>query len=209
MRNQNVSNPHLANVYALSSVEEKRSAYKEWANTYDREVESDLGYVGPRKAVEAFRDRVPDLKVRLLDAGCGTGLVGRELHHVGYHDIHGVDFSPQMLAQARAVGVYSSLAEADLTRPLAVDEPFDAAISVGLFGFGPPHLEHLVNIVHAVVPDGMILITVNGRGWREKNWGRSLLLELDRRALELLEQFEIDYLLKENIKARMLVLRRA
>lgn len=209
MKDDSVANRHLAKVYAKSSVEEKRSVYRDWAKSYDQEVETDFGYIGPREAVRAFCDRVPDRNIRLLDAGCGTGLVGRELNLAGYGDIHGVDFSPEMLAEARALGVYASLSEADLTRPLQVEQSFDAAISVGLYGFGPPHIAHLGHVVGATKPGALSLLTVNGRGWEQNEWQRSLPGELKRQDLELVEEFEIDYLLKEGIKARVLLLRQA
>ena len=34
---------------------------------------------------------------KILDAGCGTGLVGIELKKYGYSNIEGVDFSQSML----------------------------------------------------------------------------------------------------------------
>ena len=54
-----IKNPHLAHVYAQSTVEQKRTLYKEWAETYDDELKDDLGYVGPATAVELFCDYVP------------------------------------------------------------------------------------------------------------------------------------------------------
>lgn len=207
MKNEKVSNQHLADVYAKSSVEEKKTVYQEWASTYDLEVEQDFGYVGPKQAARAFEQRVPDRGVRVLDAGCGTGLVGRELFDFGYRDIHGADFSPEMLDEARSLGIYRTLSEVDLTRPFHADPPFDVAISVGLYGFGPPHVEHLSVVVNAVRPGGLSLVTVNGRGWRNNRWEQALPGELLRQGLELVGRFDIDYLVKEGIEGKVLVLR--
>lgn len=45
-------------------------------------------------------------EARLLDFGCGTGLMGIELKKVGYNNIYGLDGSAQMLAIADSKGVY-------------------------------------------------------------------------------------------------------
>ena len=36
-------------------------------------------------------------EVKLMDFGCGTGLMGAELKKAGYTNIYGLDGSPQML----------------------------------------------------------------------------------------------------------------
>jgi len=54
----------------------------------------------------------------ILDAGCGTGLVGVALAERGARSIDGVDLSPGMIAKAKETGVYRRLAPADLSRPL-------------------------------------------------------------------------------------------
>ena len=44
--------------------------------------------------------------VRLLDFGCGTGLMGLELKKAGYKNIYGLDGSSEMLAIADTKGIY-------------------------------------------------------------------------------------------------------
>lgn len=193
-------------MYAQSTVEQKRTLYKEWAETYDDELQTGLGYVGPAKAVELFCTYVPQRDALVLDAGCGTGLVGGYLHDKGYDQIHGVDFSPEMLARAEALGVYRSLQEADLTQPLQTGTSYDALISVGLFGFGPPLVEHLHHLRDVIKPDGLGLITVNGRGWVEAGWEQALPVEVEKHNLVIRELLEIDYLTKENIEAKVIIL---
>ena len=43
---------------------------------------------------------------RIMDFGCGTGLMGLELQKVGYTNIYGIDGSAQMLAIADTKGCY-------------------------------------------------------------------------------------------------------
>ncbi len=86
-----------------------------------------LGYRVPQLVAEAVA-RVhasPGADLRILDAGCGTGLCGSLLRPYAGR-LEGVDLSPGMLARARSTGCYDALAEAELTefitaRPAAYD----------------------------------------------------------------------------------------
>ena len=63
--------------------------------------------------------------LRILDAACGTGLVGLLLRGSAARLV-GIDLSPAMLAEAEAKGVYDELAVADIARALAGrDDRFD------------------------------------------------------------------------------------
>jgi predicted TPR repeat methyltransferase len=56
---------------------------------------------------------------KVLDLGCGTGLVGLILSDLPIGPLTGVDLSAAMLAQARGKGVYDRLIEADIETALA------------------------------------------------------------------------------------------
>jgi len=47
--------------------------------------------------------------VPVLDVGCGTGVSGLFLRDVGFADIHGSDFLPEMLALAKEKDIYNTL----------------------------------------------------------------------------------------------------
>ena len=51
---------------------------------------------------------------KVLDLGCGTGLVGNALAKRGFKNIVGFDISPKMLEQAKQKAVYARLSELDL-----------------------------------------------------------------------------------------------
>lgn len=40
-------------------------------------------------------------QARILDIGCGTGLLLAELRRHGFRDLHGIDLSPRMIEKAR------------------------------------------------------------------------------------------------------------
>jgi len=97
----------LKNVY--DNPGDKQALFDDWASTYDRDLVDDLGYVADAEACRLFISLVTDRQARILDAGCGTGLVGRRLKQAGYTDIHGNDYSEKMLDEARATDTYQSL----------------------------------------------------------------------------------------------------
>lgn len=197
----------LSRVYANPG--DKQSLFDDWAPTYDHDLVNELGYVADAEACDRLIALIPDRQARILDAGCGTGLVGRRLQQAGYTQIHGSDYSEKMLDEARTSGAYISLVRHDLTRPVEADELYDAAIAVGVFAFSVPSAEHLVNITCSLKPGGVALVTVNGKAWHEVGWSAQLD-GFDRRfpQARLLEIQTIDYLTAEGIDGRLLILQR-
>jgi predicted TPR repeat methyltransferase len=105
----------------------KQELFDLWASTYDHDLVDDLGYVADAEACRQFVSLITDRQARILDAGCGTGLVGRRLKQAGYTNIHGNDYSVKMLDQARATDAYQSLEQHDLTLPVKAHQLYDAA----------------------------------------------------------------------------------
>ena len=108
---------------------ERASAYAEWAHRDDADLIRDMGYRAPLAAAELLDLHLDSKSARILDAGCGTGLAGQELTRLGYQDLIGLDYSADMLAQAKLKDVYQDLLQRDLTKPLDIDRNrFDAVI---------------------------------------------------------------------------------
>jgi SAM-dependent methyltransferase len=88
-----------------------RQGYGEWAGTYEETV-LDLMDIRLLDGLET----VPWARIaRAVDLACGTGRIGSWLKRAGVHEVHGVDFTAEMLDRARAKGVYDRLVLADLT----------------------------------------------------------------------------------------------
>jgi predicted TPR repeat methyltransferase len=99
-----------------------RRLFDQHAETFDQSLLERLDYRGPAvllAAVEAVAGR--PLRIgSMLDLGCGTGLAGAAFRP--YVDwLTGVDLSPQMVAKARAKGLYDRLAAAELRQFLAAE----------------------------------------------------------------------------------------
>jgi predicted TPR repeat methyltransferase len=109
--------------------------YDEFAPIYDETLLSKWGYRAPAVAARLLARHVP-LRSTVLDAGCGTGLTGSELHRVGFDAVYGGDISTSSLQIAASKGVYRSLVRADLLKPLPfLSDTFDAAICVGVLSY--------------------------------------------------------------------------
>ena len=188
---------------------DKQDLFDGWAPTYDHDLINELGYVADAEACRRLETLIPDRQARILDAGCGTGLVGRRLRQAGYTNIHGSDYSEKMLDEARACGAYRSLVQHDLTLPIKTNELYDAAIVVGVFAFSLPSAEHLVNITGCLKPGAIALVTVNGKAWHEADWPAKLNgFDQQYPDARLLEVQTIDYLTAEGIDGRLLILQR-
>ncbi|MEO0327252.1 MAG: methyltransferase domain-containing protein [Pseudomonadota bacterium] len=203
-----VKSEALRKAYANSSVEDRRKLYAKWAATYDEQTQNEFGWVGFKPAADIFARYVTDKSARVIDAGCGTGLSGCALAEQGFKNIDGIDLSPEMLVVAQETGVYANLREADLTKPVETDGLYDGLFSVGVFGFGPPYVEHLPLLIDLVQPESFVVLTVNGKGWAETDWETELPKVIAKNGLKLLETIEVPYLEKEQINGKVLVFQR-
>lgn len=101
---------------------------------------------------------------RILDAGCGPGRLGAELHARG-HTVVGVDVDPELIAAAEQDHpgprwLVADLAELDLPA-LGEPEPFAAAVLAGnVMVFIAPDTEAdvLRRVGAHVVPDGAVVV---------------------------------------------------
>jgi predicted TPR repeat methyltransferase len=95
-----------------------QTLFDEYAAQFERHLVNRLAYRGPELVADALRSaclrRFRDVRFeRVLDLGCGTGLVARALHQVATA-IEGVDLSPRMLERAERTGLYAALHRGDV-----------------------------------------------------------------------------------------------
>lgn len=157
----------LGQVYSAKKPEEVAALYDRWADTYDAEMAA-AGYRHPSIALALLARHLPRGVVPVLDAGCGTGLVGEWLGIVGYPEVEGLDISPGMLERARAKGAYSKLHNLALGGPLPfADGHFAGIVSAGVFTTGHVGAEGLDELIRICRPGGAIVLTVKNTLWEE------------------------------------------
>lgn len=199
--------PRLARNYGEKNSDEVRFTYRDWADTYDSELLDEFGYQAPNAAVETLQKHLPSLDSVILDMGCGTGLVGELLHSLGYRHLDGLDLSPEMLEKAKARGVYRTLGEADLTETLEIEQIYDAVICVGVFSHQRSQAFDLVKLFAGLKPNGVLVATVNGKGWRDIGW-ETLLEQSERKhGFQIEEISDIPYLTRQDIPGKLLIIR--
>jgi len=198
--------PRLSRNYTDLSSEEQREVYRNWSQNYDRDLIEDFGYVAHIHSVAALYQRVPDLSTPILDMGCGTGLVGKELVAKGYRNIDGMDLSPEMLARARILGIYQHLEEHNLSGTIELLPIYGAIICVGVFSHQLHHPVDLAKLFRGLLPDGLLIATVNARGWLELNWPDLLRQSALQNHFRIKEIIDIPYLVKQKIAGKLLIL---
>lgn len=179
MTNISQSKLLLKRAYNLKKGEAK-PLYRDWANSYDTDLVDSLGYVGPVHVANIAATYCTNAEARILDVGCGTGLVAQRLSQLGYDQIDGLDFSSEMLEVARCKGVYGSLINADLTKELSMEkETYDILVSCGTFTHshvGPEAFDELIRVTRS---GGILCVSINAAIF-ESNGFEKKLSDLER-----------------------------
>ena len=149
-----------------ADLDELEVIYKNWASDYEHDVIHLAGYVGHLITTDLLLNYLENKKARVLDAGCGTGLVGEILHKNSFNNIEGVDFSEEMLSVANQKNIYQSLRLVDLTKKLDYeDNSFDAIVCAGTFTCGHVGPEALKEMLRVTKKAGYICFTVRKQEW--------------------------------------------
>jgi predicted TPR repeat methyltransferase len=155
----------LDRVFQAGDRAEQVRNYDDWAATYDADMLG-VGYLTPAVVVGLLNRAVAPEAGPVLDAGCGTGLVGEIMHVLGYGPLLGVDMSEGMLDRARARGVYASLTRSVLGETLDfASGSFAACFATGVFTAGHAPASSLDELVRVTRPGGHIAFNVGEQAW--------------------------------------------
>ena len=201
-------NPYVQRSYGLAGPDDARALYDEWAGTYDADLaDPSQEYVAPAHAAETVV-RVAGVAGEILDAGCGTGLVGLALVERGATRIDGVDLSPGMLERARDTGAYRHLQPADLTRPMPTPaDAYDVVVCVGTLTHGHVGPGALGEFVRVTRPGGSVVATVLADLWEDGGFRAEAERLSETDLVDLVESELTPYRAGADVPARMLVLR--
>ena len=135
-----------------------------WADSYDTDTQSASGF--PLEGYLDVLDRLVELAqvqpgMRVLDLGCGTGNLTRRFVDLGCAAL-GSDFSPRMLAIARAKlpGVPFILHDLNQALPHEMGGPFERIVSAYTFHHFPlaGKIHLLGRLADRLAPGGIILM---------------------------------------------------
>ena len=180
--------------------EDLQDVYKEWASAYDHDNDNLLGTVSQPLSVQIFQEYIKDKSVRIIDVGCGTGLVGVELENCDFTNFDGIDISQEMIDIAKHRG-YSKLFIGSLNNSLPFENnEYSAAFCVGVFTHGHVGSDRLEELVRIVKSGGIICFTINEGVYESYGFNSKIQKLESENVLKVLKVNKNDYMVKKNVK---------
>ena len=189
-------------IYKLKTSEELLKYYQDWTdnNQYNKDM-VDWNYTAPKETVLILKKYVFNKNSKILDAGCGTGLVGIELKKYGYSNIEGVDFSQNMLDLAPQ-SIYKKIEKIDLNKSLKFkDNIYDVIMCVGTFTYGHVKPQALDELIRITKNRGFICFTINEGIYEEYGFDKKIKELSDSKSWTVKEFFKSDYITTKNVEA--------
>lgn len=197
-------NQTLDKVYTAKNHEELMDAYKDWAVEYDTDTVDRFGYVAHIASADALDKALGDKAARILDAGCGTGLVGEQLAQKGYKAMDALDYSREMLEEAKGKNVYRQHIQADLSKPLEIaDNSYDAVVCTGTFTYGHVEAHAFDELIRITKPGGIICFTIREGAYEDYNYRQRMITLEQQQKWELIGMVDTDYLKNEGVTCKL------
>ena len=189
-------------IYKITNSDELLKYYQKWTkkNKYNQDM-VDLDYSAPKEAVSLLKRHTLNNNCKILDAGCGTGLVGLELKKSGYLNIVGVDFSQDML-NLIPKGIYKKIEKIDLNKTLKFkDSIYDIVMCVGTFTYGHVKPEALDELIRITKDKGLICFTINEGIYEEYGFDNKIKELSDNKSWNVKEFFKSNYIKTKDVEA--------
>jgi predicted TPR repeat methyltransferase/predicted negative regulator of RcsB-dependent stress response len=151
-----------------------RSLFDECATEYEESMINSLNYRGHIQ-VRELADRVwtgAKTGLRVLDIGCGTGLVGDQFKQwTAGGRLDGIDFAPNMLELARKRAIYHNLILGELEQFLQKDgETYELLVAADTIIYLSDLTPIFTGAAKRLSPGGQFIFSAeakNGEGWEE------------------------------------------
>jgi len=189
-------------IYKLKTTKKIMKYYDDWSkeNKYDKDME-DWNYTGPKETVDVLKKYALNKNIKILDAGCGTGLVGIELKKYGFSNIDGVDLSRKLLNLVPKRH-YNELKQTDLNKPLKTENNiYDVVMCVGTFTFGHVKAPALDEFIRIIKNKGLICFTINEGIYEEYGFDKKIRELTDNNSWNIKEFFKSNYIASKDINA--------
>jgi len=189
-------------IYKIKKPEELLKYYQDWAdnNKYNKDM-VDWNYTAPQETVSVLKKYALNKNSKILDAGCGTGLVGIELKKYSYLNIEGVDFSQSMLDLVPQ-NIYKKIEKIDLNKPLKFkNNIYDIVMCVGTFTYGHVKTHALDEIIRITKNKGLICFTVNEGIYEEYGFDKKIKELTNNKLWNIKEFFKSNYITNKDVEA--------
>jgi len=189
-------------IYKLTSKKEVLDYYDNWTNNAQFNQDMvDWKYTAPNNAAKLLHKYSPNKDIEILDAGCGSGLVGMELAKNGYLNITGADFSQSMM-DLIPQKIYKSLKLIDLNETLFYKvNSFDAIICVGTFTYGHVKARALDEFLRITKNNGLICFTVNEGIYNKYKFDKKITELSKNNSWKILELSKSSYIVNKSVHA--------
>ena len=189
-------------IYKLTSKDKVLKYYDDW--TKNAQFNQDMiewEYTAPVNTVQLLDKYIHDKNIKILDAGCGSGLAGIELKKRGYTNIYGVDFSKSML-NLIPNNIYQTVELIDLNEPLKYDDnDFGAIICVGTFTYGHVKAHALDEFIRVTNKNGYICFTINEGIYTEYKFDKKINELSKNKSWEVLNLSKSSYIVNKDVEA--------
>ena len=189
-------------IYKIKKPEELLKYYQDWTddNKYNKDM-VDWNYTAPQETVSVLRKYALKKNSSILDAGCGTGLVGIELKKYGYSNIEGVDFSQSMLDLVPQ-NIYQKIEKIDLNKPLKFKHNiYDVVMCVGTFTYGHVKPHALDEIIRITKNKGLVCFTINEGIYEEYGFDKKIKELTNNKLWNVKEFFKSNYITTKDVEA--------
>ncbi|WP_294611382.1 class I SAM-dependent DNA methyltransferase [Roseovarius sp.] len=202
----------LSDVYGAKTPDQSRAIYNDWAQSYEADNLA-RGFRLPALGAGMFARHMGLVEGPVLDAACGTGLVGESLAIMGYGPITGCDLSSGMLEAAQRTGTYDALFEADMGEGLPFeDDTFAGFTCLGAFGPGHAPPESLIHLSRVTRSGGIGVFNLLEATWKEQGFQSVLESLVDSGQVRIIQRsvpFRPFLLAEPDLWSRLYVIRRS
>ncbi len=185
-----------------------KDLYREWANTYDKELAQNE-YITPIRTAKALATFASDRSTPILDFGCGTGLSAEALISCGFSSIDGIDISSEMVGIARGKSIYRNLEcfSPDKGIPVKQNE-YSIITAIGVISVGAAPITIFDQVFDLLPPNGLFAFSFNEHSLMVPEYSLKVEQTVNEKKAEQLFCELGPHILKRDLKSMVYVIKK-